>query len=654
MAAISKIKIDGFKAFPQEFELNLNGKNLLMYGENGSGKSSIYYALHALLQSQCKDKCNIYFSTTHPESIVNKYTNKSDAKVEIKFEGSDVTYSISQAGYNESVPQATSPLRDLNGKCVFINHKFLFNVFSFRNSQYIDLFPVFIKDILPFTLTRGQSKYISELYDEAVAKIKRKGRGNRIDDTYKNLIKEFNKETEYLIKLINKNAVSTATDIFNSNFRDIEDRKLRISLEYNDNRDNIPQPNKSYWLRLGYRYHPVEIAGRTENKKLSTELEVLQPVITLKVEELQDDNVTYVPIEKPQTHFNEAKLTAIALSIRFALLNTVDPADGRFLAFDDMLISLDMSNRAKVVNFLLKISDKYKIYLFTHDRAFFNYVCREIQQSGKTDEWVYKRVSYNANNKEPIVLDEHSDYLSKAKHFYKIGDYDTSAIYLRKQLEQSVGELLPYELKTRADGGFVDLQTLWAKLVKFYSDNGKSLEPPMQILFANSKLLILNVAAHFQRLSNPIYKIELDKVFKLVDYVRSLEKISNKLVIEGGKRIVFQHPTIDYKCSFELDSDLEIVQDEHIVARIPKCKNIRWSYNGMDNWDFETNQQDSNHPLLTSSPKITNFFKNCCDKLPLGITEEMLMKHCKISGVSINDYLGGARISALIIEAIKA
>ena len=209
---------------------------------------------------------------------------------------------------------------------------------------------------------------------------------------------------------------------------------------------------------------------------------------------------------------------------------------------------------------------------------------------------------------------------------------------MRKQLEQSVGELLPYELKTRADGGFVDLQTLWAKLVKFYSDNGKSLEPPMQILFTNSKLLILNVAAHFQRLSNPIYKIELDKVFKLVDYVRSLEKISNKLVIEGGKRIVFQHPTIDYKCSFELDSDLEIVQDEHLVARIPKCKNIRWSYNGVDNWDFEINQQNNNHRLLTASPKITDFFQ----RFPLGITHDMLMKYSKIEGrTTLIDYFGG-------------
>ena len=223
---------------------------------------------------------------------------------------------------------------------------------------------------------------------------------------------------------------------------------------------------------------------------------------------------------------------------------------------------------------------------------------------------------------------------------------------MRKQLEQDVGELLPYELKTKADGGFVDLQTLWNKLVKFYSDNGKSLEPSMQTLFTDSKLLILNVAAHFQRLSNPIYRIEVDNVFKLIDYVKSLEKISDKLIIEGGKRIIFQHPTIDYKCSFELDSDLVIVQEEHIVARIPKCKNIRWSYRGVDNWDFELNAPNDMHQLLTSTPKLTKFFLNCCEKVPLNINCEMLMKHSFIEGeVSLAEYLGGVDILRISIKA---
>ena len=77
-------------------------------------------------------------------------------------------------------------------------------------------------------------------------------------------------------------------------------------------------------------------------------------------------------IFKPQSHFNEARLTAIALAVRFAAMSKTITS-GSFLALDDMLISLDMSNRAKVVDFLLKISDKYRIYLFTHDKMFFEY-----------------------------------------------------------------------------------------------------------------------------------------------------------------------------------------------------------------------------------------------------------------------------------------
>lgn len=645
MATITQIEIEGFKAFPKNFKLDLEtGKNLLLYGENGSGKSSLYYALHALLQSVFKDdKGAKYFKpgdTNGEEFIINnehlinifRFNEAKDNTytpyVRITFDDGKI-WRLDNGGLSSENGGNESEIRMLNKNSAFINHSYISRFHAARNSEEIDLWNVFYKDILPFHLPAGETQFLADLYNEIVEASTHKPSVRSLKEP----IDKFNNHLYNLVSHINKN-VNT---IYNENFRNDGDLALNIQIVYLE--ENNPENNLHEHFYLAY--------DRVRDGK-TIPLTLFAPRIGIKISE--DARTIY----KPQSHFNEAKLTAIALAVRFAAMTTAIITPGSFLALDDMLISLDMSNRAKVVDLLLKISDKYKIYLFTHDKAFFNYVCHEIHQGGKTEDWVYKRVSYNANKKEPIVLDEHSDYLSKAKHFYEIGDYDTSAIYLRKQLEQSVGELLPYEFKTRADGGFVDLQTLWAKLVKFYSDNGKSLEPPMQILFTNSKLLILNIAAHFQRLSNPIYKIELDKVFKLVDYVRSLEKISNKLVVEGGKRIVFQHPTIDYKCSFELDSDLEIVQDEHIVARIPKCKNIRWSYNGMDNWDFETNQQDSNHPLLTSSPKITSFFKNCCEKLPLGITEEMLMKHCKISGVSINDYLGGARISALIIEAIKA
>ena len=644
MAKINGIVINGFKAFPSLQTIELEGKHLLMYGENGSGKSSVYYALHCIFNSYRKqDKGKKYFDISNHQNLVNRFFSPKDASdkpyVAVNWSNGDGNTFLSKV-FEEGCEELNE-LAEL--ETYFVNHQLLNGFFNFTNSNSINLFPIFQREILPYKYINKQS--LSLMYEQIVKEALKLG-NNSPTKQINEMIDIFNRELEGFIGDIN----IAVSDIYKNHFKADGEQDLSIVLTYpeeNPNPDVYFDGFRLKWDNRLIRNQQGELE-RAPNKSL------IEPIIGI---EIKEDGIE---IAKPHVYFNEAKLTAIALSIRFALLKGINPTDnatppeGSFLALDDMLISLDMSNRAKVVDFLLKISDKYKIYLFTHDRAFFNYVCHEIHQSGKAEDWVYKRVSYNAINKEPIVLDEHSDYLSKAKHFYEIGDYDTSAINIRKQLEQSVGELLPYELKVDAKGRFISLEKLWDKFVTFYSNNGKPLDPVMQNLFSDSKLLILNVAAHYQRLSNPIYRIELDKAFKLVDYVRSLEKISNKLVIEGGKRIVFQHPTIEYKCSFELDSDLEIVQDEHIVARIPKCKNIRWSYNGVDNWDFETNQQDSNHPLLTSSPKITNFFKNCCDKLPLGITEEMLMKHCKISGVSINDYLGGARISALIIEAIKA
>lgn len=629
MATITQIEIEGFKAFPKNFKLDLGtGKNLLLYGENGSGKSSLYYALHALLQSVFKDdKGAKYFKpgdTNGEEFIINnehlinifRFNEAKDNTytpyVRITFDDGKI-WRLDNGGLSSENGGNESEIRMLNKNSAFINHSYISRFHAARNSEEIDLWNVFYKDILPFHLPAGETQFLADLYNEIVEVSTHKPSVRSLKEP----IDKFNNHLYNLVSHINKN-VNT---IYNENFRNDGDLALNIQIVYLE--ENNPENNLHEHFYLAY--------DRVRDGK-TIPLTLFAPRIGIKISE--DGRTIY----KPQSHFNEAKLTAIALAVRFAAMTTTVITPGSFLALDDMLISLDMSNRAKVVDLLLKISNKYKIYLFTHDKAFFNYVCHEIHQGGKTEDWVYKRVSYNANKKEPIVLDEHSGYLSKAKYFYEIGDYDTSAINIRKQLEQSVGELLPYELKVDAKGRFISLEKLWDKFVTFYSNNGKPLDPVMQNLFSDSKLLILNVAAHYQRLSNPIYKIELDKVFKLVDYVRSLEKISNKLVVEGGKRIVFQHPTIDYKCSFELDSDLEIVQDEHIVARIPKCKNIRWSYNGVENWDFESNQQNNDHRLLTASPKITDFFQ----RFPLGITHDMLMKYSKIEGrTTLIDYFGG-------------
>lgn len=527
MAAISKITIDGFKAFPNSFTLDLeDGKNLLMYGENGSGKSSIYYALHSLLQSQCKDKNSTYFDPNNAESLVNQHTKKPDAKVTVLFTGSDVSYSISHAGYHESVTQPISPLRDLNGQCVFINHKFLFNVFSFRNSQYIDLFPVFIKDILPFTLTSDKSKYISELYDKIMEGIKKKGNSNYLDPDYVGSIKTFNDELKRIIDKINTTNIPNASQVYNNYFRNADDPELQITLVYDEHRDDIPQLNRSYWLRIGYRFQNDIVAGAPSKVQHSRIKEILQPVITLKIDEKQADG-TIINIKKPQTYFNEAKLTAIALSIRFALLDTTMAPNGRFLALDDMLISLDMSNRMKVVNYLLDVVvKKYKVYLFTHDKSFYSTFKKRIAIEKKQKEWLcgglYIHNIDENNNFSPCTpfpkFIEDKDMPLEMMDYYAKHDYPACGQKLRKWCEEILEKLYPDTLKKRVD--FTSGNTIETSL----NDRIISLEEYCDketIDFSHFKNLkiykdnVLNTVSHYD-IESPIYKEEILSIVKVL------------------------------------------------------------------------------------------------------------------------------------------
>lgn len=456
-------------------------------------------------------------------------------------------------------------------------------------------------------------------------------------------------EVKYIIDYINTNAPRTATKIYNDFFRDSGAPNLRIILNYLDNKDEIIQNNNSYWLRLGYRYEEEKIAGKLQKVKISNRLEILNPVITLSIDEDKEDG-SFTPIAKPQSYFNEAKLTAIVLSIRFSLLDTITAQDGRFLALDDMLISLDMSNRMKVIDYLLSECNQYKIYLFTHDRAFYNFIWTKISKKKCNNQWLHKRIYIQ--HSEPVLIDDDDDYISKAKRFYQIQDYETSAIYLRKSLEETIGNLLPYELKTSAGGGFLSLETLWIKLVKYYSDNGKCIDQEMQDLFKDSKLLILNPAAHFQRLSSPIYKEELKQVFKLYDKLAELADIDTMLCVEKGSEIIFDYPAKRYMCSFILNKDFCIYEGSRLICTMPKCMNIRWKYNDIEFYDFETKKANLNHPLKNATPKLDKFVKRLL-QLPLGLTKEEFFNNCKIKGISLKDHFRNINIASLISSSSK-
>lgn len=649
MSKINDIIISNFKFFSKEEKIHLGGKHLLLYGENGSGKSSIFWGLYTLLEASFKNASETkkYFLplSKNEESLVNIYApvmqeissrkEHSNSFIKVQDDNSN-TYALSLLDSHICGDLNAQESRKASD---FINYQSIFKFQDFRNSQTPDLYDIFTYSILPyvtfpsFTVKGKSLSNAGQMWDEYVAGpgYTNNYKGDTIlvyknSPSYKNFQKfetHFNAEFEKLIDFININAKYRLT-------------KLGYDMDF----------------QLTY-VHPSHV-----KKDKKYEWEPFK--VELKITKFNGENVD---IKKPHVVLNEAKLSALATAIRLTILDyrldkMAVPNALKVLVLDDLMISLDMSNREPLLDLLLKeYSNKYQILFFTHDKGLYDFVDHKIRQHKQNLSWVRKELYIGEDDitklEIPVIIDGECDLFEKAKKYYTAKDYVASALFIRKSLERTIGELLPKELIKKVDGGFVDLQTLWKKLKSFYSNNAQPIDSSTVHLFEDSKLLVLNPSAHFQRLSSPIYRNELKQAFALYERISKLSKIEKELIIEAGKKLSFDHPASKYSCSFELEKNLVVIEGDSLVSIMPKCLNIKWKYDGIDYYDFVLGAQNLANSLITAKPKLNKFIDGLIS-LPLGITEEIFMKNCLVDGASLDDYFGGIKVSSLILQSVKA
>ena len=488
-----------------------------------------------------------YFDPASEQHLKNLNNLDADSKIWIDFDGRHpFIYNIDKEGYQFTLLGGKHPLpAQING--CFVNHQFLFHFFNFRNSQRINLFPVFIKDILPFCKDDNTGLHIGEMYDKITASIIKKGR--HIHPDYISNIEYFNKAVKKVVEDIN----IYASDRYNESFKDEDDNELVIRLRYDSNFDKPEDDTNEYGLKYDNIIELVKENGEIKERKSSYK-KLNEPFIGLEIsEKMPDGNLR--KIVKPHTYFNEAKLTAIALSVRFALLNIEKPADGRFLALDDMLISLDMSNRAKVVDFLLKISDKYKIYLFTHDKMFFEYFKHKTKKN--QDAWVYKEI-YMDYDKTPYIRNS-EDYLGQAEHYIKQHEYEIAGNFLRKEAEAFCKNFLPKKKQLTGDFAHLDLNGLIMNCKDYAAESGVIDISIFNELDEHRKF-ILNPSSHD---SYDVAKYG-HEVKRCLQTLRKLREIIIKPFLKFGSQVEFTlktpEPRIsEYKFILTLCDDFRII-----------------------------------------------------------------------------------------------
>lgn len=567
MSKINEIVINGFKAFPSLHTIELGGKHLLMYGENGSGKSSIFYALHCIFNSYRKlDKGKKYFDINNPQNLISRsFTPKDESdKPYVAVNWFDGGRNVFLSTVSERGCEGFDRLAEL--ETYFVNHQLLNGFFNFTNSNNINLFPIFQREILPYKYIDEQGTYLSLMYEqieEEASKLGNKSSAKKINE----MIDIFNRELEGFIGDIN----IAVSDIYKNHFKADGEQDLSIVLTYpeeNPNPDVYFDGFRLKWDNRLIKNQKGELE-RAKNKSL------IEPIIGFSIKE--DGN----EIPKPHVYFNEAKLTAIALSIRFALLKGINPADdtnppeGSFLALDDMLISLDMSNRAKVVDFLLKISDKYKIYLFTHDRAFFEhfkeriYFANRSKGVAKEDGWLFKELyKDDTPTNNPKDFNSETDIARACKH-YKEFDYPAAANYLRKAVETMVNEVFPPKLSKQNDGAKHErLRNVLEISLDFFSKIQGFDLADLSRLIANLNLL-MNPLSHKSTETN-VYKIELKEIFAIIERLsHQVQELSIEEVLPRKDKVYLyleedEHRTQKYE--IELQQELY----KYIVAGTTK------------------------------------------------------------------------------------
>lgn len=555
MQKIKSITLRNFKYFfgketehPQN-KIELDKQNLLLYGENGSGKSSIYWALYTFLQSAIKDprsEIEKYFDPSKDQNLRNRFAQPDDESgIVVEFtapsggtikelkRNTDRTYSINT--YRDTFTE-----RALIGSD-FINYKFLSKIYDFRNSEPIDLFEMFERDILMFidfgeAFTEHDGTLSTKTYASDWWKF--------ICEGHQTLPKNTNKVAERTDEYIRFQTVTIPRFIAL-----LKSFLIDITQGAND----LLEKEFKEDFRIKFDTDSIECIfnKRIDGKNKQKDGKLHKPKIPLQVIfnhcSLAEANKAII---KPHTFLNEARLTAIALAIRLSILDRrpTFPNSARILVLDDLLLSLDMSHRDKVLDILLSDSfiRTYQILILTHDRAFYN-MCKNRIQDRFDSGWIFKEMyQHQTDTGIPCpFIPEQSNYLDLAKKYLKEFDYPASANYLRKETERVLCKLLPTHLtinEKSLDTGSrtAQLDTLISRFNKYFKEIGGNIEPFKKL--KEHKDLLLNPLSH-DNTESPIYKRELDNIIEILEKLNQLKVHTIGMDDDANQHIFELHET---------------------------------------------------------------------------------------------------------------
>lgn len=468
---ITEIEIKNFKAFYGTYRIDLrkSGRNLLVYGENGSGKSSLYFALKLFLESgddpshRFENNQNIFIT----DAGYIKLCLRADRRSKL------YTYE-----WSENVRETDDELIiEASRAKGFLDYKSLLEThYLHRDRSTVNVFNLLVKTLLVNTVNPLTNRTLADDWAGIQPRYPRRNATVQIA-TLESWIEIFNNELENRLAELQPKA-SEILGKFGHN----------VALNF-----DFP----------GVRYN-------RDNKTLDNQ----QIFLTV---ELFDRNI-------PEHHrfLNEARLSAIAIAIYFSSILIQPESRLKILALDDVLIGLDMSNRLPVLEILEEYFPEHQIFLTTYDKAWYEIV----KQRTSDAEWEYAEFYTSEPNEHEIPIHvQDKPYLEKAKEYFTANDYKACVIYLRTAFEAAIKKFCEkknLQIKYRENPKELQSNDFWEPIKKMELDDGA--------LFLGQEL-IDEIELYRNIILNPLSHARIVPVVKkeVSEAIEAVEKLEDKL-----------------------------------------------------------------------------------------------------------------------------
>jgi energy-coupling factor transporter ATP-binding protein EcfA2 len=427
---ITRLSVRRFRGFHADFSLELlQGQNVLLYGDNGSGKSSIASALKHLLTDKPKPISphrNIFSAQGEDAEVEVTYQPWPDPRAAtIRWDGTGHPMDPALNRLNGPTRQA---FRNAVARSAFIDYRDLLRTSGSEYSLPVEFFELVAGTLLRTVETNvnGRSTTLGELYD----KVRAIPEGLRKQDRIA--------------------AANVHAQNFNGAFQGLLaplEAKVTELLAHFD----------SLHTTIHFDYTPIRWPLASRGR--------LKPVASFKLAQLNHSPAV----------LNEARLTALAVCIFLAgvLISDVDPANPghpRLLVLDDALISMDANNRKPVLDILQTPAfQHFQIILLTHDSVWFD-IARKQLSGWKVCKLVTEHPERADEPSVPLFTDlgrggPASD-LDIAEIHLNRDDKPAAAVYARSAFERKLKKIAednPRGIKVpfKAEVKQMDANTLW-------------------------------------------------------------------------------------------------------------------------------------------------------------------------------------------------